>query len=40
MIALNLGLLGAYDDENEEDASVKVEHVDCFDAFNTSQVFV
>ena len=26
--------------ENEEDASVKVEHVDCFDAFNTSQVFV
>ncbi|XP_028236689.1 uncharacterized protein LOC114416008 [Glycine soja] len=25
--------------ENEEDASVKVEHVDCFDAFNTSQLF-
>ena len=26
--------------ENEEDAGVKVEHVDCFNAFNTSQVFV
>jgi len=26
--------------ENEEDAGVKVEHVDCFDVFNTSQVFV
>jgi len=26
--------------ENEEDAGVKVEHVDCIDAFNTSQVFV
>ena len=26
--------------ENEEDASIKVEHVDCSDAFNTSQVFV
>ena len=26
--------------ENEEDVSVKVEHVDCSDAFNTSQVFV
>ena len=26
--------------ENEEDAGVKVEHVDCSNAFNTSQVFV
>jgi len=26
--------------ENEEDAGIKVEHVDCYDAFNTSQVFV
>ena len=26
--------------ENEEDVGVKVEHVDCSDAFNTSQVFV
>jgi len=26
--------------ENEEDTSVEVEHVDCSDAFNTSQVFV
>ena len=26
--------------ENEEDAGVKVEHVDCSDAFNTSHVFV
>ena len=26
--------------KNEEDVGVKVEHVDCFDAFNTSQVFV
>ena len=26
--------------ENEEDVSVKVEHVDCSDVFNTSQVFV
>jgi len=26
--------------ENKEDAGVKVEYVDCFDAFNTSQVFV
>ena len=26
--------------ENEEDADVKVEHIDCCDAFNTSQVFV
>jgi len=26
--------------ENERDAGVKVEHVDCSDAFNTSQVFV
>ena len=26
--------------ENEKDAGVKVEHVDCSDIFNTSQVFV
>ena len=26
--------------ENEEDTGVKVEHVDCSNAFNTSQVFV
>ena len=26
--------------ENEEDAGMKIEHVDCSDAFNTSQVFV
>jgi len=26
--------------ENEEDVGVKVEHVDCSDAFNTSRVFV
>ncbi|KAL5170301.1 hypothetical protein HKD37_11G032032 [Glycine soja] len=26
--------------ENKEDAGVKVEYVDCFDAFNTSQLFV
>jgi len=26
--------------ENEKDADVKVEHVDCSDAFNTSLVFV
>ena len=26
--------------ENEEDVGVKVEHVDCYDAFNISQVFV
>jgi len=26
--------------KNEEDAGVKVEYVDCFDAFNTSQIFV
>ena len=26
--------------ENEKDAGVKVEHVDCSDTFNTSQVFV
>ena len=26
--------------ENEEDAGVKVEHIDCSYAFNTSQVFV
>ena len=26
--------------ENEEDVDVKVEHVDCSYAFNTSQVFV
>ena len=26
--------------ENEEDADVKVEHIDCCDAFNTSQVFI
>jgi len=26
--------------ENEEDASMKVEHVDCSDAFNTSMMFV
>jgi len=26
--------------ENEEDVGVKVEHVDCSDTFNTSQVFV
>ena len=28
------------DVENEEDVDVKVEHVDCSDTFNTSQVFV
>ena len=26
--------------ENEEDVDVKVEHIDCSNAFNTSQVFV
>ena len=26
--------------ENKEDAGMKVEHVDCSDAFNTSRVFV
>ena len=26
--------------ENEEDVGVKVEHNDCSNAFNTSQVFV
>ena len=26
--------------EIKEDAGIKVEHVDCSDAFNTSQVFV
>ena len=26
--------------ENKEDAGVKVEHIDCSDAFNTSRVFV
>ena len=26
--------------ENEEDVGVKVEHVDCSDAFNTFEVFV
>ena len=26
--------------KNEEDAGMKVEHIDCSDAFNTSQVFV
>ena len=26
--------------ENEEDAGVKVEHINCSYAFNTSQVFV
>ena len=26
--------------ENEKDAGVKVEHVNCSDTFNTSQVFV
>jgi len=25
--------------ENEEEAGVKVKHIDCSDAFNTSQVF-
>jgi len=26
--------------ENEKDASVKIEHIDCSNAFNTSEVFV
>ena len=26
--------------ENEKDAGVKVEHIDCSYAFNTSQVFI
>jgi len=26
--------------KNEKDAGVKVEHVNCSDTFNTSQVFV
>ena len=26
--------------ENEEDVDVKVKHIDCSNAFNTSQVFV
>ena len=26
--------------KNKEDVGMKVEHVDCSDAFNTSQVFV
>ena len=26
--------------ENEEHAGIKVEHVDCSNAFNTSRVFV
>ena len=26
--------------ENEKDVGIKVEHVDCSDTFNTSQVFV
>ena len=26
--------------ENEEDVGMKIEHVDCSNAFNTSQVFV
>jgi len=26
--------------ENEKDAGVKVQHVDCSNAFNTSHVFV
>ena len=26
--------------ENKKDVGVKVEHIDCSDAFNTSQVFV
>ena len=27
-------------DQNEGEASVNEEHVDCFDAFNTSQVLI
>ena len=26
--------------ENEKDVGIKVEHIDCFDAFNTSKAFV
>jgi len=27
-------------EQNENEASVNEEHVDCFDAFNTSQVLI